>query len=161
MSEDVTFPPLPPVPKLPPRQPGELSDAMYDIAECLTYPKDSKGRTYDVRFILPVLAFHLAAAGVRWHPELAIIKKRVRPPAPGVVEDAVDWVPINAPDSVEDELAGATLDDLDRLSPAARAVLMRRLGGEPHAADPADLDAAAPWHVETSIHFDYDDDQED
>jgi hypothetical protein len=132
---------------------------MYEIAECLTYPRDSKGRTYDVRFILPVLAFHLAACGVRVHPELAVIKKRLRPPTPGVVEDAVDWVPINAPNSIEDELAGVTLDDVDRLSPAARAVLLRRLGGEPSAADQNDLDAAAPWHVETSIHFD--DDQED
>ena len=148
------FLPLPPPPKLPPRRRDPLSDAMYEIADCLTYPKDSRGRTYDVRFMLPVLAYHLARCGCVMDPDRAVIKKRMRPSTPGVIEDAVDWVPVDAPDSIEDELAGATIADIERLSPAAKAVLLRRLGGEPEAADPQDLDAAAPWHVETSIHFD-------
>lgn len=154
MTDSIELPELPPLPKLPERRKDDpLVDAMYDIAECLVYPVDSKGRIYDVRFMLPVLAFHLARAGCVVDPERAVIKKRRRPPSPGVVEDAVDWVPLNAPDSVEDELADATLADLDRLSPAARAVLMRRLGGQPDYTD-TDLDSLTPWHVETSIHLD-------
>lgn len=133
----------------------DITAAMNDIAELLTYPVDHHGRVYDVRFLIPQLSFHLARAGVRWHPELAVIKKRRLPPTPGVLEDAVEWVHPDAPDSIDDELAGATVDDLHRLSAAARAELIRRLGGDPQpAAADITLDERTPWHVETTIQFD-------
>jgi hypothetical protein len=133
----------------------DITDAMNDVAELLIYPVDHHGRVYDVRFLIPQLSFHLARAGVRWHPELAVIKKRRLPPTPGVLEDAVEWVRPDAPDSIDDELAGATVDDLGRLSTAARAELIRRLGGNPDpVADSTSLDERTPWRVETSIHFD-------
>lgn len=151
----MTSPPVT-LPKLPPRPQGEsIEAAMYDLADLLQYPVDSKGRVYDIRFMLPTIAYHLARAGVRCHPELALIKSRRLPPTPGIIEDAVEWVSINAPDRIDDELAGATLDDIDRLSPAARAELVRRLGGnDPAAVNTETLDERAPWHVETRIHFD-------
>lgn len=148
--------PLPPLPVLPPRPNDPLADAMYDIADALRYPVDSRGRVYDVRFLLPILAYHLARTGCVVDHDRAIIKARRLPPAPGVVEDAVEWVSVHAPDSIEDELAGATLDDVGRLSPAARAELIRRLGGEPPATDQPDPDDSQLWHVETHIHFDDD-----
>lgn len=133
----------------------DIDRAMHDIAELLTYPVDSHGRVYDCRFLIPQISFHLARAGVRWHPELATIKKRRLPPTPGVVEDAVEWVHPDAPDSIEDELAGKTLDDVDRLSAAARAALIRKLGGAPeNVIEDQPLDARTPWHVETTIQFD-------
>ncbi|ARQ95462.1 minor tail protein [Mycobacterium phage Shandong1] len=153
------LPTLPPLPEVPEHVPGQnpIADAMYDIAAALHYPVDSRGRRYDVRYLLPVIAFHLARAGCVVDPARAVIKQRRLPPTPGVVEDAVDWVPIDAPDSIEDELHGATLDDLPRLSAAARAEFIRRATGAPAAPvadDDADLDARTPWHVETSIQFD-------
>lgn len=133
---------------------------MYAIADALQYPVDHRGRRYDVRYLIPVLSYHLARAGCVVDPQRAVIKPRRLPPTPGVVEDAIEWVPVDAPDSIEDELAGATLDDLDRLSPAARAELIRRLGGDGTKVtanqDDSDLDARTPWHVETRIHFDED-----
>lgn len=139
----------------------EIDAAMHDIAELLTYPVDHRGRVYDCRFLTPQIAFHLARAGVRWHPELAVIKKRRLPPTPGVFEDAVEWVHPDAPDSIEDELAGATMEDLGRLSTAARAELIRRLGGDPQpVAQDEPLDTRTSWHVETTIRFDDDDDEE-
>lgn len=130
---------------------------MQTIADALHYPVDNHGRTYDVRFLVPILAYHLTRCGAVIDPGRAIIKSRRLPPTPGVVEDAVEWVPIDAPDRIDDELAGATLDDLDRLSPAARAELIRRLGGDtdavPQDSDP-DLDSRVQWHVEPTIHFD-------
>lgn len=155
--------PPPPIIKEPERNP--LSDAMYDIADALQYPKDHRGRRVDVRYLIPVLSYHLARAGCVVDPERAVIKKRRIPPTPGVVEDAIDWVPLDAPDRIDDELAGVTVDDIDRLSPAARAEFIRRLGGDPTGLPGADtpvaptsddLDARTPWHVETRIHFDDD-----
>jgi hypothetical protein len=147
---------LPLPPKIPPRpENNPWSDAMYEISEALQYPVDSRGRVYDVRFLIPVLSFHLARAGFDKIPDRTIIKKRRLPPAPGVYEDAVEWVGINTPDRVEDELAGVTIDDVDLLSPAARAELIRRLGGEsPQDTDERDLDEQNSWRVQTSIHFD-------
>lgn len=134
----------------------DIDTAMRDIADLLHYPVDHRGRVYDVRFLVPVISFHLARAGVRVHPELAVIKKRRLPPTPGVVDDAVEWVHPAAPDSIEDELAGATIADINRLSAAARAELIRRLGGNPDpvAETDPDLNQRTPWRVEPSITFD-------
>ncbi|QFP94811.1 minor tail protein [Mycobacterium phage Marshawn] len=155
------LPPLPPMPDVPEHEPGlnTMADAMYDIAEALVYPVDSKGRRYDVRFLLPVIAFHLARVGCVVDPARAQIKKRPMPLTGGVVEDAVEWVPIDAPDTIDDELAGATLADLPRLSAAARAEFIRRANGEPAVpvvpeGQDVDLDARTPWHTETSIVWD-------
>jgi hypothetical protein len=128
---------------------------MYDIADALRYPVDNRGRVYDVRFLLPIMAFHLARCGAVIDPSRAIIKARRLPPTPGVIEDAVEWVSVNAPESIDDELAGKSLDDVDKLSPTARAELIRRLGGKAPSHQPA---TETLWHVQPSIHFD--DDQE-
>lgn len=143
---------------VPTRNPiaDDIDAAMREIAELLQYPVDHRGRVYDCKFLIPILSFHLARAGVRWHPDIAVIKKRRLPPTPGVYEDAVEWVHPNAPDSIEDELHGATMEDLGRLSAAARAELIRRLGGNPDpvAAQDPDLDSRTPWQVQTNIQFD-------
>ncbi|AXH46860.1 minor tail protein [Mycobacterium phage Aminay] len=158
----MTLPPLPPMPQMKEPVRNTLSDAMYEIAELLQYPTDSKGRRYDVRYLIPVLSFHLARAGCIIDPDRAVIKPRkVPPPAEfegtgwGDAWDAIEWVGINEPESIDDELAGATVDDLPHLSPAARAELIRRLGGTPAdgAAPEPDLDERTPWRVETAIHF--------
>jgi hypothetical protein len=149
--------PLPKPPALRERPTGDgLDAAMYDIADALRYPVDNRGRVYDVRFLLPIIAFHLSRCGAVIDPSRAIIKARRLAPAPGVIEDAVEWVSVNAPDSIDDELAGKSLDDVDKLSPNARAELIRRLGGQA----PQQVQSATEtlWHVQPTIHFD--DDQE-
>jgi hypothetical protein len=148
------LPPLPAPPTIPPRNDDPLADAMFDIADALRYPVDSRGRTYDVRFLIPILSFHLARMGAVIDPSRAIIKPRRIPPTGGVFDDAIEYVGIDTPDRVEDELAGVTIDDLDSLTPAARAELLRRLGGQPPQDEQPDLDRRINWHIETSIRFD-------
>src|SRR5699024_7120732 len=91
----------------------ELRETMYDIADALRYPVDHRGRVYDVRYLIHVLSFHLARAGCVIDPDRAQIKARRLPPMPGVFDDAVEWVHPDAPSSIDDELAGATLDDIE------------------------------------------------
>lgn len=146
-------------PKLTPRdQMSPAAQRMHDIADVLEYPVDHQGRRYDLRFLIPILSFHLARAGCVVDPDLAVIKRRKLPPAPGVVEDAIEWVSVHVPDTVEDELDGVTLADVGALSPAARAEFIRRAGGDGTAyaeANPdPNLDERTPWHVETRIHID-------
>lgn len=148
------------LPALPPRPHDDsAASAMYDIADALRYPVDSRGRVYDVTFLAPIIAYHLARAGAVINPERAVIKPRPLRPGPGIADGAIQWVAIDAPDEVADELAGVTVDDIDTLSPAARAELIRRLGGDTSAiadADGDNLDDRTPWRVEPSIRFDDD-----
>lgn len=144
-----------------PQHKTPMQQAMYDIAELLDLPVDSRGRIYEISGLVPILSYHLARAGCTVDPSLAVIKKRRLPPAPQVMDGAVEWVPLWAPDTVEDELDGKSIADIDTLSPVARAELIRRLGGDPKSAmreDPdVDLSDRVPWRVETSIHFEDED----
>lgn len=153
-------------PAIPEREHSPLADAMYDIAEALKYPVDHRGRRYDIAYLTPILSYHLARMGCVIDPERAIIKQRRVPPPPEFAGsdlwDAVEYVHVDAPMSIDDELHGATLDDLPRMSAAARAEFIRRAGGEPPKPpalqDPTDEEmvAAMPWRVQTSIQFDDD-----
>lgn len=147
---------LPKPPTLAPRPDDDsLAATMYRIADALRYPVDNRGRVYDCQFLMPILAFHLARAGAVIDPQRATIKARRLPTAPGMVDGAVEWVPIDAPDRIDDEFAGVTIDDLDTLSPAARAELIRRLGGHSLTPEPdPEIDDRPLWRVQTSIHFD-------
>ena len=133
---------------------NQLQQAMYDIAEAMQYPMDNHGRRYDLRYLSPMLSYHLARAGIGKVEGQAVIKKRKLPPSPGVFDDAIEWVPLDAPSSIDDELAGRRLDDLSGLSKAARAEAIRRLGGDGAAANPEPDMSQTPWHVQTSIHLD-------
>lgn len=153
---------LPKVVEVPQEELTPLQQAMYAVADALEYPVDNHGRVYDLRYLIPLLAYHLPRAGIGPVDGLAVVKKRLLPPGEGVAEGAVEWVPLDAEDSVEDELARVTsFDDLSNLSPAARAVAIRRMGGSPETAAAANpttdeqLDGRTPWSgVETRIHFD-------
>lgn len=131
-----------------------LAQAMYDIADALRYPTDHRGRVYDVRFLIPALSYHLAMAGAVIDPARAVRKPRKIPPGPGIIDDAVEWVSVDEPDTVADELDGATIADVERLSPHARAELIRRLGGNQPPPETDDLDDRIPWRVQTNIVFD-------
>lgn len=127
-----------------------IQQALYDIADAMEYPIDNSGYRYDFRWLIPALSYHLARAGIGRIDGQAVIKKRHLPGG------YIDWVPVNAPDTLEDELAGATLDDLPNLSAAAQAEFRRRAdpGRADEVHDPdADLDAKVPWRVQPCIRF--------
>lgn len=151
---------IPELHEIPEDEQTPLQRAMYAIAEALQYPVDNLGRVYDVRYLIPVLAFHLARAGMGRVDGQAVIKPRRIPPGPQVVEDAIEWVPLDAPDSIAEELASVTsIQDLQHLSPQARAIAVRDLlGGSDQATAQAaaqvPLDDKPGWHTQTSIQFD-------
>lgn len=143
------LPGLPKIVELDDKTP--IQQALWDIADAMECPIDNHGRHYDFRWLIPALSFHLARAGIGKIDGQAIIKKRRLPGG------YVDWVPVDAPDTIEDELAGATLDDLPNLSPAAQAEFRRRANPDTQYEPPADLDAQVPWRVEPCIRFDDED----
>ena len=80
----------------------EVSKAMYDLANDLTYPMDNEGNQLNIHWLIPTLSFHLAQLGYRKHPEEAVITQ-VPHPRRGhaqVAEDAVLYVPVDAPGTI-------------------------------------------------------------
>lgn len=80
----------------------DLTKALYDLANDLTYPTDAEGNQYNVHALIPVLADHLARCGYRKHEDLAIIKQ-IPHPRRGhaqVAEDAVLYAPVDATGTV-------------------------------------------------------------
>jgi len=76
--------------------------AMYDLANDLTYPADEQGNQMHIHWLIPMLSLHLAKCGYRKIESEAEIKQIVHPRAgaPGVVEDAVLYVPVDATGTV-------------------------------------------------------------
>lgn len=121
-----------------------IQQAVYDVGEALEYPIDKHGNHYDLRYLIPVLAWHLPRAGIGKVPGLAVVKRRL------YSNGVVDWVPLDHPDDPRDPLDGVTLEDLENGTPEQRAAAIRRLQGE----QPEDLDALIPWTVRTNIQVD-------
>lgn len=122
----------------------EVIDAMYALANALTYPQDHHGNTIDLTYILAPLAYHLALAGVRVHPEKALIKQRPIP-GQGVVEGACEWVGVDEPDAAAPIDGAITLERLAAMSPAEQAAAMQQYG---LSAQP---NTDAGWHTKTRI----------
>lgn len=124
--------------------------AILDIGEALEWPQDPHGRPIMTEAIRAQLAYHLARAGCVIDPEAALIKKRRIPLGPGIIAGACEWVDIDDPDTIQDELDGADVANLHTLSPTARGELIRRAGGGVMPLQ-GDLDSAVPWKVTPTV----------
>ena len=77
---------------------ADMTKALYDLANDLTYPEDQDGNQVNMHWLIPILSYHLARCGYRKHEDEAVIKQIPHPrrDSPGVVEDAVLYVPVDA-----------------------------------------------------------------
>ena len=77
---------------------ADMTKALYDLANDLTYPEDQDGNQVNMHWLIPILSYHLARCGYRKDKEAAVIKQIPHPRrgGPGVVEDAVLYVPVDA-----------------------------------------------------------------
>ena len=120
--------------------------AMHQIASALVAVGMRDGKTLDLSYLAPMIAYHLALRGFRLHQDEALIKSRRVEGAQH--EGSIEWVGINAPDDVRDEIDAATTpQDIENLSGNAKAFWIRQLGGVP--VD----DAPQGWHQKTRITF--------
>ena len=124
----------------------ELELAVLLLMGDLRYPINKDGTVLDTTFFAPLISYHLIRCGWRPDPEKRMIKAR-RITAKGVVQGAVEWVPVDAPDDPLVNLPTMTMADIERLSPAMRAEALRRMGGP----ETSDLPDNPGWHVATTI----------
>lgn len=78
----------------------EIEATMLQLFEHLKYPVDHNGAVLNMNHLpdLPTtLAHHLTKLGWRFHPEKALIKPR-KVTGPGIYEDLVTYVPVDADD---------------------------------------------------------------
>jgi hypothetical protein len=124
-----------------------VQEAVYLIDQMLDNPVDKHGHHYDLRWLKPLLAWHLARCGLGLVEGQAVVKRREYP------NGYVEWVPIDAPDLPPDPLDGLSLADLAQLPAEQRDAAIRRLqaGDSGPVADPDDR---IPWKVRTNIRID-------
>lgn len=78
----------------------EIETTMLQLGEHLKYPVDHQGHVLNMNYLPDVphtLAHHLTKLGWRFLPEKALVKPR-RVIGPGIPEDLVTYVPVDAPD---------------------------------------------------------------
>lgn len=77
---------------------ADMTKAMYDLANDMTYPVDDQGNTINIHWLIPMLSFHLARCGYKKDEESAVIKQVPHPyrGQPGFAEDAVLYPPVDA-----------------------------------------------------------------
>lgn len=124
----------------------ECNEAMLMLLLDLTYPEAKDGTRVDISAFKAIIAYHLIRCGWRPDPEKRMIKSR-KVNARGVYVDANEWVPIDTPDDILDNLATMTMAEIDALPPGLKAEAIQRMTGEVLP----DLPVNTGWKVETSI----------
>jgi hypothetical protein len=125
----------------------------------LTYPVARDGGVMDATPIKPWVCWHLIRCGWRKPNNLdglALVEEyddpQIKPRkvyGPGVVEDAITWVPLGDPDDPLEHLADMTMAEINRLPPDVCLEAKRRLGMLPPAPERGDPEPA--WSVRPYI----------
>jgi hypothetical protein len=127
------------------------------ILDDLTYPVAKDGSIMDASGVKAWIGWHLVRAGWRKpnnsdHLPLVeglddpVIKKR-RVHGPGVMEDAVTWVPVSEPDDPLENLEQMTIAQVEALPDDLKIEAKRRLGLLP----PVEPDLEPAWSVQPFI----------
>jgi hypothetical protein len=124
----------------------EFNIAATCLVADLRYPVSKDGSVLDMTFFGPLIAWHLARCGWRCDNSKRLIKPR-NITARGVVEGAVEWVPVNAADDPLADLADMTMAQIKKLPPIQRAEALRRMGGP----ETPDLPTNPGWHVTANL----------
>ncbi len=129
----------------------EMEDAFAAFLSDCHYPVGKNGEVMQSTYFVTHVAYHMVRCG--WRPSAAPVIKKRKVDAPGVVEDAVEWVDVNAPD---DPLAGVeqmTFAQISALPEYLRRKAIRRLGGTVDVDDDLPQMAEPAWQVTPNISY--------
>lgn len=127
----------------------EMETAYLAFLEDCTYPVDKHGNVMDASYFVWLVGYHMVRCGWRRSGDPVIKKRAVH--APGVVEGAVEWVPLDAPD---DPLAGVenmTFAEINALPEWLKRQAIQRLNGNRDADDDLPEMAEPAWQVTPNI----------
>jgi len=112
----------------------------------LTYPEAKDGTRVDLTAFQNIIAYHMVRCGWRMDISKRKIKAR-KVNARGVIEDAIEWIPIEMDDDPLANLSTMTMAEINALPPALKAEAVQRMTGEVLP----ELPENPGWKVETSI----------
>ena len=127
----------------------EMMESYQHFLEDCHYPVDKDGNVMDAAHFVWLVGYHMVRCGWR-RSATPVIKKRPVD-APGVVEGAVEWVPIDAPDDPLDGVEQMTLAEIAKLPEWLRRKAIQRLGGNADVDDDLPEMGEPAWQVTPNI----------
>lgn len=130
---------------------AEAEQAFKEFLEDCHYPVTKDGATMDASYFGPVIAYHMIRCGWRRSVEPVIKKRKVD--APGVIEDAVEWVPMDAPDDPLEGIEDWSFAQIAALPEYLKRKAIQRLGGNAEADDDLPEMGEPAWKVTPNISY--------
>ena len=127
----------------------EMTNAFLTMLKDLRYPVGKDGSVMNADFFAPFVAYHLVRCGWRPNSDKRIIKQR-KVPGVGMVEDAVEWVDMDAPDDPLHHLDTMSMAEVAKLPEVWKYEAIRRLGGKVKSDLP---EPKSKWKVNTRINI--------
>lgn len=128
---------------------AEMDAAYQRFVEDCHYPVDKSGNVMNASHFVFLVGYHMVRCG--WRPTAEPVIKKRRVDAPGVVEDAIEWVAIDAPDDPLDGVENMTFAEIAELPEWLRRKAIKRLGGGRDVDDDLPEMQEPAWQVTPNI----------
>lgn len=128
-----------------------MEQAYAEFIEDCTYPTGRNGERMHSEYFVLLVAYHMVRCGWRRSAEPVIKSRRVD--APGVYEDAIEWVPMDAPDDPLEGVETMTFAEISALPEYLRRKAIRRLNGNKDTDDDLPPMGEPAWQVTPNISF--------
>lgn len=130
---------------------AEMEEAFADfIADC-RYPQGKGGERMQSDYFVTIVAYHMVRCG--WRRAAAPVIKKRKVAAPGVVEDAIEWVACDAPDDPLEGVESMTFAEVAALPEHLRRMAIARLGGNAEVDDDLPPMGEPAWQVTPNISY--------
>lgn len=127
----------------------EMEDAYQAFLEDCHYPVDKDGNVMDAGHFVWLVGYHMVRCG--WRRVAAPVIKKRPVDAPGVIEGAVEWVPVDAPDDPLANVEQMTFAEISALPEWLRRKAIRRLNGNKDVDDDLPDMQEPAWQVTPNI----------
>ncbi|RIU21392.1 phage gene 29 protein family protein [Mycobacteroides abscessus] len=130
-------------------QKAEMESAYQDFLTDCHYPQDKDGNRMDSAHFVWLVGYHMIRCGWRRSAQPLIKPRAVE--APGVVEGAIEWVPVDAPDDPLEGVENMTFAQINALPEWLKRKAIQRLNGNQDADDDLPEMAEPAWRVTPNI----------
>lgn len=103
----------------------EMLTAFHQFLTDCHYPVANDGTVMDASYCVSIIGYHMVRRG--WRPSATPVIKKQKVVGPGVIEDAVKWVPMDAPDDPLENLEKMTFAEIAALPEDLKVEAARRL----------------------------------
>lgn len=128
---------------------AEMDAAYQDFITDCHYPVDKDGNVMNAGYFVWLVGYHMVRCGWRRSADPVIKKRPID--APGVAEDAIEWVSVDAPDDPLAGLESMTVAEIAALPEHLRRAAIRRMNGNRDTDDDLPEMGEPAWQVTPNI----------